>query len=161
MTKRGFIISAATASGKTHYVREHADAQVLIDGDNIIRATIGWPKDPEWYLDPDVAEKTHLANWNAIHDYIDRLSHMGLTPIVLFNGGVPFTRPDIGYSAVEIPLRAHEANLAARREGAPHGHPTEYDLILENRAATRSIAETRNWPIHTSFDAAVAAIAPS
>lgn len=66
------LVVAPSCSGKSHYVKKQAinpDWGIKpVDGDELIRDTIGWPKDVKWYLSPD-APVIHRAHWDVVSTY--------------------------------------------------------------------------------------------
>jgi len=122
------ILLSASGSGKSYFSKGKSD---IIDGDDVINDTIGWPDDPEWFLRDDAyVAIVHEMNAAALHTYVKA----NPTKLVVFNG--PVRMEDL-FGIVEIPEKDHKDNLWMREESGGL-QPTDWELIKENRKEIRT-----------------------
>jgi hypothetical protein len=133
------IILAPTAAGKSTLVNQIGGR--LVDGDVIIRDTIGWPANPTWWQsDPMSPGRIAFRNEKARVLAAYETEHPD--DVVLFNGH-PETMAAIipkGRLMAWIPSEAAlKANAIRRAAAGNHSQPTDLRTILNN---ARSIRET-------------------
>lgn len=92
------LVFAPSNSGKSWLSRRYPER--YLDGDTIIRDTIGWPPG-EWWRDPATKAATHRANFEAMRQYLAEHSGDLAGKTVLFFDDVETFAPLI--DAVWIP----------------------------------------------------------
>jgi hypothetical protein len=117
------VILAPSYAGKSYF----ADTLpgLFLDGDDIIRDTVGWPEGA-WWEAPD-AEALHEEHARAIRDFND-------PRVALFNGNMDaLVNEGVDIVAVWAPFTAqHFANFMKRRaEDAASGRPHSYDGVRD------------------------------
>lgn len=91
------IIVAPSGSGKSHLARVHP---IFKDGDEVIRDTVGWPTEEEWWLAPDRNEYRN-EQWGAIVEWAKN----NPSRVVLFNIDIPYKPKDVPV-LIMIPSRS-------------------------------------------------------
>jgi len=134
------VILAPSGSGKTFWSNGRKD---VVDGDDVIAETIGWPTTPQWWTGPD-ADAVHERNRAALRAWVsDNPDH-----VVVFNGELP---PDM-VGAVVIPTEsAHRFNMMRRRAN-PTGQPDQWDELRANAMAVERFAVENGIPIFIDED---------
>lgn len=168
----GLIILAPSGTGKTHAALTQPAAgpamhgavnafgnvnRVLIDGDAVIDAELGWPKG-RWWDDAAFKMSVYAANWDAITGHA---ASMGPDFAVLFNGR-PTPRgafADRAEVRVVIPdLGDHLRHLASRvrhfensRDKRARSQPTTQSEIEYNRKWLRELAQQEGYRLFSSI----------
>jgi len=151
---RATIVLAPSSAGKSFYVSEHPD--IAVDGDEIIRDTIGWPKQPRWWEDLALRARVDRANAEQLLLYSEQHQE---GPLIFFNGS-PDSIGRVNVLAVVVPPRADlKRNAEAKRQeqlkGRKRGQPTDLETLEPNwRRMAKWAAETQT-PLLSTFDAAV------
>jgi hypothetical protein len=188
------FVHSPSASGKTTFlktgnpgqltIRRSGDDLVLpnllyrhgncgiVDGDDIIHYTIGWPTNKAWWKQRG-ATYVHAAQLFALINSamrIDAPSWMN-DLIIMFNGGMKQLATGENLYAVEhgsdnpvtlhhhtmVPSREdHERNIESRRaenlkEGRSWTFPADWGDAHNNRKSVETLAEQLGIPVHTSF----------
>ena len=136
---------------------------LLVDGDDLIHFTIGWPQDKEWWKKQG-ATYVHFSNYAAIVNSATRLqapkwmTHL----VVMFNGGMKqrdiveefySSQDDSSHRIMHryvVPSReVHERNIESRRlenlkEGRSWTFPRDWSDAQNNRNAVVRMAERDN-----------------
>ena len=148
----------------------------MVDGDDIIHFTLGWPRDKAWWRKPG-ATLVHFANVATILNAAARLSKPEWMTklIVMFNGGMKnlhraeefyMGRDDAGHPnslrhLFVVPTREiHERNIESRqKENAEQGRswtfPRDWSDAQANRTAVRNLARSEGAEVHSTFEAAL------
>lgn len=196
------FVHAPSASGKTTFLKtgkagpltimrdqDHVIEDVLyrhgncgiVDGDDIIHYTIGWPLNKAWFKDRD-ATYTHAAQLFALVNTALRIKAPPWMSdfIIMFNGGMKKLAVAEKLYAVErggdnpvklhhhfmIPSRAdHERNIESRRqenlkEGRSWTFPANWGDAHNNRESVAKLADHLGGPVMDSFDSVLNAIKP-
>lgn len=134
----GLVYLAPSGSGKSR----GAAFGRWVDGDPIIHATGGWPKEPMWWKDPALAAHYHHRHATILADYATANS-----VVVMFNGDWPSSVPP-SPGGIILPTDEYLAatlptHHRSKREGL--------DKVLAdrepNRRGLRAIAAARGLPI--------------
>lgn len=144
------MIFAASGSGKSHFVLyEGGKPKIgnLVDGDIIIKLTIGWPADALWYKKPD-APKVHAANAAEIVKFEKARPDC----IVLFNGDVSSVVESV-QACVVIPAEEHTRRVKTRHVSSKQ--PTDLAVVLENARKVELFAKQHGIPLFATFENAV------
>ena len=198
------FVHAPSASGKTTFLKtgsagqlsiERAGADLelanllyqhgncgLVDGDDIIHYTIGWPPNKEWFKHRD-ATYVHAAHLFALLNTCVRLNappwmkHL----VIMFNGGMKRIAAAENMYAVDresddfvklhhhtmIPSREdHERNIESRREenlkeGRSWTFPANWGDAHNNRESVKKLSEAFGTLIHSDFESILLEIDPS
>ena len=149
----------------------------IVDGDDIIHFTLGWPRDKAWWRKPG-ATLVHFANVASILNAAARLSKPEWMDklVVMFNGGMKNVHraeefymgyDDAGHQRslqhlYVIPTReVHERNIESRKkenveQGRSWTFPRDWSDAQANRTAVRNMANLKNQEIYETFEAALA-----
>jgi len=121
------FVLAPSMSGKSHFAdNAHGPyGMAVVDGDDAISATIGWPKDPEWFkaANADSLQSTHFSK-------LAELGARNEDAICVFNGDPKYAHlvlPHFKWFAVVLLAdERYKRNARLRHEsakrGGPHGH---------------------------------------
>lgn len=154
------IILAPSGSGKSHVTKILRQVGIepsrsVVDGDDIINATVGWHPG-RWWDDPDLEEDQRSKNERALRGYLAK--HPG--HIVLFNGDANRWH-DLVVLVMVPSVRMHRENIQSRHEEAKNVvQPTEWQEITNNRIFARDIARHYNIPIVSTWGQAFAQLLP-
>ena len=168
-----YIVLAPGSAGKSHFVKgsgrpiDLSSAQgepprvrgkqiagiTFVDGDDVIRDTIGWPSDPEWWKgDPAKVKEIERAIWESL---VLTAAGMDDRVIILFNGKV---EGDAVIARVRIPdqllaLNAERKAIEQQVTGRKRGQPSNPGVVLDaaNRSDAFWDAHHRGKPQFSSF----------
>ena len=148
----------------------------LVDGDDIIHFTLGWPRDKAWWRKPG-ATLVHFANVATILNAAARLSKPEWMDklVIMFNGGMKnLSRAEEFYTThtaagsegslqhlfVVPPREVHERNIESRsKENAEQGRswtfPRNWSDAQANRTAVRNLAKQYKQEVHSTFEEAL------
>jgi len=139
------IILAPSGSGKTYFEKKNRD---VIDGDDIIARTVGWPTEREWWKGPNNST-IQARNEDEILKYSARHRDM----IIVFNGQFS------DYGAIDafviIDEARHFLNIEDRiRKDPDTSQPADFDTVRKNRDEHASLAKQHKIPVFKDFEAA-------
>jgi hypothetical protein len=162
----GALILAPSAAGKSTYIQTLGRGLNIIDGDDVINDTIGWPKEERWWevLSPQ-AKKVFRQK---VYVELERYLLANPTAIVLFNDSsdeykdADFVKgvviPDIQSHRMYAQRRvAKEIALAGPDAPMPQG-PSDMEQLISNRLDLEEYAITNDVPMFTNFTGAIDAI---
>jgi hypothetical protein len=178
---RDFIIVRSDGDHVIKGILHQHDSLGLIDGDDIIHHTIGWPLNKQWWNEVG-ATYVHAAQLFALINTSLRIRKPPWMTdlVILFNGGMKKLAVAENLYMVErgtdkgvklhhhtmIPDRKdHERNIESRRkenlqEGRSWTFPRDWGDAHNNRESVRKLAETLDIPIVDNFEAILQAIQP-
>jgi len=161
---------------------EHGGNIGIVDGDDVIHYTIGWPPNKEWWKLRG-ATYVHAAQLFALVNSAVRIDappwmrHL----VIMFNGGMKQlavatklyavergepTQPVTLHHHTVIPSREdHERNIESRRlenlkEGRSWTFPKDWGDAHNNRVSVETMAETFGVLVHSNFDDVLKEISP-
>jgi len=148
----------------------------IVDGDDIIHFTVGWPRDKVWWR-KNGATLVHFTNIAAILNAAARLIKPDwmTTLVVMFNGGMKnLSRAEEFYLNISqsdaidsfehlavVPNReVHERNIESRRkenlqEGRSWTFPRNWSDAQNNRKAVEALASKFGTPVAETFEDAL------
>jgi hypothetical protein len=159
---------------------QHGDMGI-VDGDDIIHHTIGWPPNKEWYKHRS-ATRVHSAQLFALVNTAVRLNAPSWMKhfVIMFNGGMKqigvaqelYAHDRDSDSLVTlhhhtvVPNREdHERNIESRRqenlkEGRSWTFPANWGDAHNNRVSVEKLAEHFDLTVHTTFVDVLLEISP-
>jgi len=144
------IIIAPAASGKTYFTNRYNMSGLVVDGDDVIRDTVGWPETPGWWEDPELSVLVNQRNREALTQY----AHNNQDKLILFNPGNDGVFAEDVYGAVMIPQGHHLTNAAKRRASGNTSQPRSAVEILGDRERHKMMIEEMDLRVFESFHAA-------
>lgn len=141
------IILAPSGAGKSYFALKHP--LIALDGDSIIKQTIGWPKGRWWEtLAADEVALVHERNEATITEY----ANMHPRLLVLFNGR--WNNPASIY-AIVLPVETrHALNLAERARRGVVNQPSTWKEAEGAREMYAIMATNQGLRVFKSFDLA-------
>jgi hypothetical protein len=143
------LIVAPSSAGKSWMAQMMGDPR-LVDGDVMIRDTVGWLPG-RWWDHPATRLEQQHRNKSALIRYLDEHP----SAVVLFNGNI-----DMWYDLVTCvylpPEFTHRENAVRRREEDPTVQPSDWDELTSNTDRLKRAADKYDIPIVNSWFRALA-----
>lgn len=136
------LIMAPSGAGKSWLVK-HSNGQ-LVDGDHVIRDTIGWPGSGKWWLDPALKAKTDAANYKVVREWLQSPGD----EVMLFNTSYG---PTLNM-ALLVWLPPIEQTIARAIARASPNQPNSAEEVENNYRKLRSAANILHIPIVTGSE---------
>lgn len=149
------VTFAPTSAGKSYYALQHP--KNVFDGDRIIKLSIGWPQQKEWWKDDVIGPAFNIRSLATILLW----ARDNQESEVVFNAKASIAGEMFGDSGLnvrvvippeDILLRNVELKAEEQLLGRKLGQPIDVKSILHSAETWRETARLKGWPIFSSFE---------